>query len=281
MSLLYLSDILKRAGLDIKRVKLIRHALNDPSFKACYDAGFVKEYTQCQSFNFARNFDYWIVFISNKGTSCKLYACYKVNGSIPAIPEICPKNFPLKEFFNRELAFFDLEHTDVLKELEGRLIIDWGKATLVWHHNATIDKPILAIQAEQKTVFTTFENVILTYDELCEIINNPSLYITWHTALSSIYAIYLITDRSNGKLYVGSAYGKDGLLGRWSHYVTTKHGGNKGIQEVICQYPERYKDFQFSILQILPKSTNPEKVIELEQLYKKKFLSIPFGMNEN
>ena len=99
--------------------------------------------------------------------------------------------------------------------------------------------------------------------------------------MSSIYAIYLITDRSNGKLYVGSAYGKDGLLGRWSHYVTTKHGGNKGIQEVICQYPERYKDFQFSILQILPKSTNPEKVIELEQLYKKKFLSITFGMNEN
>ena len=30
---LYLSDILKRAGLDIKKVKLIRHALSDKGLK--------------------------------------------------------------------------------------------------------------------------------------------------------------------------------------------------------------------------------------------------------
>lgn len=32
MALIYLSDILKRAGLDLKRTKLIRHAKSDKEF---------------------------------------------------------------------------------------------------------------------------------------------------------------------------------------------------------------------------------------------------------
>ena len=36
MALLSFSDILVKAGLDPKRVKLIRHALSDKDFKACY-----------------------------------------------------------------------------------------------------------------------------------------------------------------------------------------------------------------------------------------------------
>lgn len=49
MALLSFSDILIKAGLDPKRVKLIRHALSDKAFKKCYDKNMVLEYTQNQS----------------------------------------------------------------------------------------------------------------------------------------------------------------------------------------------------------------------------------------
>ena len=129
--------------------------------------------------------------------------------------------------------------------------------------------------------FAGYENVVLTYDELKEIVEDPTVYESWHTALSSVYAIYLIVDRTNGQQYIGSAYGTGGLLRRWSCYGDTKHGGNKGIIEVICHHPERCKDFQFSILQILPKSITDEEVIKLESLYKRKLLTKDFGMNDN
>ena len=130
-------------------------------------------------------------------------------------------------------------------------------------------------------VFSGYENLILSYRELKEIVENQSVYSEWHTALSSVNAIYLIVDRTTGKQYVGSAYGEGGLLGRWSYYVSTLHGGNKLMKELICCYPERYQDFQFSILQILPKTLTSNEIIDLETLYKRKLLSFKFGMNDN
>ena len=58
MALLSFSDILIKAGLDPKRVKLIRHALSDKAFKKCYDKNMVLEYTQNQSITFSQNYDY-------------------------------------------------------------------------------------------------------------------------------------------------------------------------------------------------------------------------------
>ena len=108
------------------------------------------------------------------------------------------------------------------------------------------------------------------------------VYEAWHTALSSIYAIYLIVDKETGKQYVGSAYNvENGLLGRWSCYVSTLHGGNKRMEELIREHPERYHNFQFSILQILPKTLEQNAVTEIENRYKKKLLSKEFGLNDN
>ena len=53
------------------------------------------------------------------------------------------------------------------------------------------------------------------------------------------------------------------------------------MKDLICDYPERYHSFQFSILQILPKTVTAEEVVTIETRYKKKLLSIEFGMNDN
>ena len=281
MAILYFSDVLRKVGLDPAKVKLIRHALTDKGFKSCYDKNMVLEYTRQQKSGFSKNYDYWCVFISGKGTLAKLFACYKVGNSVPDTPDVMPKDFPHPEWFQGENAYFDLEHIDLLKDYEGRLMIDWGNSARMWHQKGTTEKPIVAIQADEKKVFSGFENLILTYDELKEIVENPTIYEAWHTALSSVNAIYLIVDRETGKQYVGSAYGKDGLLGRWSCYVNSLHGNNKLMKELICAYPERYHHFQFSILQILPKTVTDDEVIQTESLYKKKLLTVPFGMNDN
>ena len=281
MAILYFSDVLRKVGLDPAKVKLIRHALTDKGFKSCYDKNMVLEYTRQQKSGFSKNYDYWCVFISGKRTLAKLFACYRVGISVPDTPDAMPKDFPHPEWFQGENAYFDLEHIDLLKDYEGRLTIDWGNSARMWHQKGTTEKPIVAIQADEKKVFSGFENLLLTYDELKEIVENPTIYEAWHTALSSVNAIYLIVDRETGKQYVGSAYGKDGLLGRWSCYVNSLHGNNKLMKELICAYPERYHHFQFSILQILPKTVTDDEVIQTESLYKKKLLTVPFGMNDN
>ena len=283
MALLYFSDVLKKVGLDPAKVKLIRHAMSDPGFRACHKAHKVYEYTCHQRANFSKGYDYWVTFISDKGTLCKLDACYKVGPSAPDTPDVMPLGVPEIEAkkFKGENSYFKLDPVDLLNEYEDKLVIDWGNATRMWHQKGTTEKPIVAIQADAKKVFSGFENLILTYDELKEIIENPTIYEAWHTALSSVNAIYLIIDRETGKQYVGSAYGKDGLLGRWSCYVDSLHGKNKLMKELICAYPERYHHFQFSILQILPKNVTDDEVIQTESLYKKKLLTIPFGMNGN
>jgi hypothetical protein len=38
----------------------------------------------------------------------------------------------------------------------------------------------------------------------------------WKTALEHAKGVYLITDTSNGKRYVGSAYGVTGIWSRWA-----------------------------------------------------------------
>ena len=280
MAILNFSDVLIKVGLDPKRVKLIRHSLADKDFRECYEKGMVTEYTRVQSDNFSNGYDYWCVFISDKSTTAKFFACYKVNGGVCDTQDVKPDDFPLLDWFQGQKMFYELEHIDLLKEYEGRLLIEWGKGALAWAQKATNAKPIVAIQ--DKRAFSGYENFILTYDELKEIVKDPTAYESWHTALSSVNAIYLIVDRENGRQYIGSAYGKNGLLGRWAHYVDSLHGDNKLMKELLCNYPQRYKYFQFSILQLLPKTATPDDVIHTETLWKKKLLTYePLGMNAN
>ena len=284
MALLYFDDILSKTELDLSKTFLIRHALSDKECKKCYDSGNMKEYTQIQkrkAFSDLEQYKYFITFISNGGTSAVLDKCYKVNGYQVQTTDLVAKEFIDTVWFPKNGICFDLEETDILQNYEKRLVIDWGKGVRSWKQRATNKKEIISIQARQKVEFSGYENLVVTYEELKEIVEDNLTYANWHTALSSVYAIYLIVDKTDGKQYVGSAYGNGGLLQRWSMYINTKHGNNKKIQELICTYPERYHDFQFSILQICPKTMTEEQIIALENLYKEKLLTRKFGLNKN
>lgn len=276
------SDILKREGLNPEAVLMIRHPMSKEEVRVYYARQMIQEYTAHQGNRFrSEGFAHWAVFLGDKGTLAKFYGCYKVLGESVDTPDIAPANDPYPESFRGENKYFFLEHSENLREYEQKLIVDWGNSTRAWRQKGTTEKRVWALTPGEHKVFAGFEDLVLTYDELRDIADNPTVYSEWVSALSSVNAIYLIVDRESGKQYVGSAYGSDGLWGRWRAYVETLHGGNKEMKEILCDYPERYHCFQFSILQILPKTLTNEEVIHMESLYKKKLLSIPFGMNSN
>lgn len=284
MAYLYFSDLLRIAGLDPKKVKLIRHPLSDKTAKDYYDKGKILEYTRHQKSGFSTGYDYWCVFIGDRGTLAKFFACYKVGESVPDTPDIAPADDPHPEHFTGNAAYFDLQPIDFFKEYENKLIIDWGSSARMWHQKGTTEKPIITIQADEKKVFSGFDKLILTFDELKEIIENQATtYESWKVALSSVNAIYLIVDKATGTQYVGSAYSNNhGLWGRWSSYIATSgHGGNKEMMTVMNENPERCHDLQFSVLQILPKTVTSDEVSRTESLWKEKLLTKKFGWNDN
>ena len=82
-------------------------------------------------------------------------------------------------------------------------------------------------------------------------------------------------------LYVGSAYGREGILGRWLQYASSGHGGNSLLMDAINNNRYGPKSFRFTILQTLPKTQTKNEVIAQENLYKNKLGSRAFGLNKN
>lgn len=105
----------------------------------------------------------------------------------------------------------------------------------------------------------------------------------WKSALENVKGVYLVTDTSNGKMYVGSAYGDTGIWSRWSCYINSGHGWNEGLKEVINKHGLDYarKNFQFALLEIFTMKTDDRFIIDREQHWKNALLTRTFGYNRN
>ena len=106
----------------------------------------------------------------------------------------------------------------------------------------------------------------------------------WIAALENQKAVYLITDRSNGKLYVGSATSNKGmLLQRWKSYIANGHGGNKELVELVKKEGIDYikKHFQYSILENYNSKVDDHEILERESWWKETLQTRNFGYNRN
>lgn len=105
---------------------------------------------------------------------------------------------------------------------------------------------------------------------------------SWKSALKNVSGIYIITDTKTGKVYVGSAYGGDGIWQRWAAYANTGHGGNKELKKLLKQKGVDYTQyFQFSILEVTDLNANEDHVIGREAHWKNVLKSREFGYNKN
>lgn len=168
---------------------------------------------------------------------------------------------------------FAMPMTDWHVEWRGRLIIRWPGLERSWYRWADRNEFVIeAITAESLLV-----QAMPPWDELSIEWSDLSLLpSSWCAALSQWRGIYLIIDQSDGKQYVGSAYGSENILQRWRGYVRSGHGGNKLLRE------RNPAAFQFSILQRVSPDMPDVDVIRIEGTWKDRLRTrSPHGLNEN
>jgi hypothetical protein len=175
---------------------------------------------------------------------------------------------------------YEFQNLDEYSKYIGRVIIRYKNTsqTLIRNAESVIHGcEIVQILPDlfDNDIFPGYEHVHLNWDSLKRVITKES----WKTALQNQKAVYLLTDTSNGKQYVGSAYGQDMLLGRWQAYVKNGHGGNIGLKRLPFSHIKQY--FTYSILDIYKSTTDDQIIIDREQWWKQVLQSRQFGYNEN
>lgn len=177
---------------------------------------------------------------------------------------------------------FDLHPSDALAAMANRLVIEWGKDTINWAKKGATAAAYRVIEiADPASVpFPGYDRVLIGRAELQAVIDD-SRYAAWRIALGSVQGIYLITDQSTGKHYVGKADGGERILGRWMTYARDGHGGNVALKDLAGVDAEHARHFQWSILRVFGPSTPTAEVDEAEAHFKRALLSREFGLNRN
>ena len=276
-------DMLKTRGFDTNSsFKLVRHKSTNHPIEKLIDNDLFEQY-QCVNKKERFECDFVISFIGKESTKALFWGVYKVSGKIKAdkanLTKEYKNEFPTDDF--KLMNYYLLKKQKAYEDLEQRIIIDWGKGTKAWVQNKC-DKGIIEIKPMGFVEdFSGYLDFVLPFKKLEQIVNNSDANYVWVNKLSSVYGIYLILDRKTGKQYIGSAYGENGIWGRWKKYIKTGHGGNDLLINLLKDN-EKYKyNFQFTILQILPSNLKSEEIIEYETLYKEKLGSRVYGLNKN
>ncbi|MCD6578544.1 GIY-YIG nuclease family protein [bacterium] len=180
---------------------------------------------------------------------------------------------------------YDTELIDSYRDFIGRLIIRFrrpGRQSYLNLEKWADRLGVIEILRKPYSVdpFPGYENVVVDFDLLKTIIEKEEP--SWKAALSSVKGVYIITDKINGKIYVGSAYGDDSFWSRWSIYIRNRHGGNKELKKIIDEKGLEYaSNFQFSILEVRSPVTDKDEIIKREMHWKNALKSREFGYNEN
>lgn len=262
-----IQELLFNRGLDRNaHIKLIRHKDRRLDLYGMYksDRGAFLEYQSKQAKPVFNGVDYIISFVGEGGSLARFVGVFKVAS--------CN--------FNNGSYRYDLREIEGYDDLKERVIIRWDNP-ISWHQWIKNDMEVQEISPGlHYKRFTDYFDLILDFSELKEIVENQ--YSDWKTILSAIKGVYLITDTNTGRLYIGSAYGEDGIWGRWSEYVSSGgHGGNKSLAMLCAETDYALKYFQFSILMLLPKTVTADEAIRKEQLFKRKLGTNSFGLNNN
>ena len=139
------------------------------------------------------------------------------------------------------------------------------------------------------TSFPGYKNIKVGFQELK---NMLQISDEWRTALKSRKGIYVITDTKAGKLYVGSAYGEKGILGRWEIYINSGYDKNelengtypnKQFRELVKKEGMSYieNNFQYSILETLTDDVLDKDIISRESFWKDVLMTRKYGYNSN
>jgi hypothetical protein len=287
-----LNDLLAQNGIDPKDVMVFRHRPKERKLRKVFswlvdeNHDLFNAYQQTQGKVVEKAMlraKFVASFIGHEAGKAVFVGLYKVNGHRPLSYEQYwkkPLNMDLKVKYglegktdnDRPTLWFDLVPMPFRKEWKGKLIVCWpGKEVSWWRWADRNEFQVHAITEDSILVreMPRWDRLVLSWSEL-EVLPKK-----WCEALSHWRGIYFILDAKDGKGYVGAAYGKDNLLGRWRSYAHTGHGGNK---KLLKRKPQ---NFIFSILQIVAHDMEPDEVCSLEASWKDRLHTREFGLNDN
>lgn len=187
-----------------------------------------------------------------------------------------------------DLELLDL-HSDYIQRLIVKLQVPVGRNVYLRKYEtlqaSELNPEVYELAPEAKLgTFPGYNNVRLKHHELQRIVRNDEP--SWKDALSSVKGVYVITDTSNGRLYVGSASGEvGGLWQRWSSYANLRNltGGNKELLRIRDELGDHHivEHFQYSIIEIFDPKTRADTILVRESFWKKALDSRVHGMNAN
>ncbi len=192
-----------------------------------------------------------------------------------------------KEFDKKNAINYDGEVLEEYKQYFGRVIIKYHKKVMSqgrYYGEVCDELEVLQILPNvfDGDGFPGYDKVRLSFNQLQTIISRGKK--DWIAALENQKAVYLITDISNGKMYVGSATSDYGmLLQRWKNYVHDGHGGNKELKALVSEKGLDYikNNFQYSILENYNAKVDDHIILTRESWWKETLCSRIFGYNSN
>lgn len=272
---LTLGNIFEAAGIEPTQVLLLRHTYTKTGLTGPDDLtpakimGYVRE-QGVAAYKFPRNPPpIWLNFIAVGGNRCRFLSAYENHGE--ALAER-----------TETLRFYDLVPSSCLATFQNRLVIDWSSDAVNWAKRGEVGAGfrVTEIADAQARAFPGFDNLILSFSELQSVIED-SRYERWREVLKAVQGIYLIADTKTGQLYVGKADGSERILGRWSAYAKTGHGGNVALRNLDNLDMSHRNHFQFSILRVFSPGASTTEIDAAEAHYKRALLSRQFGLNRN
>ena len=182
---------------------------------------------------------------------------------------------------------FEGKEIEKYKPFFGRVIVQYHKTSMAQGRYFSELQDELVVNQILPDVydgedFPGYDKVRLSYAQLEVIIRCGKK--DWIAALSNQKAVYLITDKNTGKLYVGSATSDSGmLLQRWSNYVANGHGGNKELIELVEREGFDYvkKHFQYAILENYNAKVEDRIILIRESWWKETLQTRVWGYNSN
>lgn len=289
-----LNELLQSENIDPSQVVVLRHRPEERALNrvlpwlAAERHDLFNAYQQIQKPNLESSMkraEFVASFIAGGAGKALFIGLYKIAGCKSVDRKTfweIPANIELKKFGMRGFTenskrssalWFKLDLTDCYASWKGKLVVGWPPPERSWWRRAHRNQmPILAVHedSELDQVMPDWQEISLTWEEL------GVLPTRWKALLSQWRGIYYIFDSSDGKGYVGSAYGKSNLLGRWRSYAASGHGGNKLLKKRDPQH------FHFGILQRVSPDMDEADVIQLETTWKQRLHTrAPHGLNDN
>ena len=258
-------------GIDLATVQVIRHAYvrehQDTGLRGIHADSTDEEillYTSKQSAQ-PRAFPatppaLWMVFVREGGDTARFWSVVENRGEVAN---------------DGILRTFDLSVSDLMADLQNRLVIGW-RSPRTWRINGptAAQYPVLEIADAAAVPFPGFDRLVLDFAQLQAVMRERH-FASWRTALSSVAGVYLITDTHDGRQYVGMADGVESIRQRWSDYATNGHGGNAELRSLDPA------GFRFSLLRVFDPATPNQLINEAEGHFKSALDTRKHGLNRN